>query len=239
MRRVSTQRSAIKNAVILLLMTLTVVHAILAFSTADVAASGSHTLDQVDITLIDVYRKPSSIVPGQTVAKSVSVLNNANSQAAYVRIKLVKEWDRPANGQGIALASDLITINFTHDNDWIKIGDYYYYKKILPAGRAEPNAAMRTTSTLFESFTLSPNAGNQYANISGHITVSAEAIQASGDAITIEWDVIPGAWIPAPIVKTGESARAAWRANLGWLLIAAALTMMGIRHRIAKPVPLA
>lgn len=145
------------------------------------------TVGKVDITLNDDNSDAGYISPNDTINRTVSVTNNADSQKAYVRIKLEKQWVVPDNYNGPELNSDLIIINFTNTADWIKIGDYYYYKKVLPEGRNTTDVGQRTTSTLFESYTLDEAVNNSYSGIKGDIQVTAEAIQSS--AISEAWGI--------------------------------------------------
>lgn len=107
-------------------------------------------------------------------AKSNVTIKNTGDIAAYIRVAVVANWV-DANGNVIASA----TPSFSSTSDWQKIGDYYYYTKVVPAGQE--------TSRLIDSITA--------ANVSGKpdgcklkVDILAEAIQSEpAQAVIDAW----------------------------------------------------
>lgn len=64
-------------------------------------------------------------------------IENTGTLPAYVRVKVVPFWK---NGLPITLnGKDTVSLEFENSTKWIKIGDFYYYKKILNPGEKTEN----------------------------------------------------------------------------------------------------
>ena len=116
---------------------------------------------------------------------NVNVTNTSDIKA-YIRVKLVtyrvNEQDQHIGGVAEIPA-------FTPGENWVKNGDYYYYKLPVAPG-AEPAADLISSITLEDA----------YADVDGGkqvIEVMAEAIQADGvdkdgvKAVVLAWGVDP------------------------------------------------
>ena len=114
---------------------------------------------------------------GSSVGKTVQV-KSLGSKRTYVRVALTPVWSDPS------LPVDNVQLNLA-DSDWIKVGDWYYYKHILAGGDE--------TSVLLASVELS-SAGPEYDGKTLEIVVSAEAVQASHEAYKTVWGLsgLPG-----------------------------------------------
>ena len=120
------------------------------------------------------YDRGQTITPGQTVEKCVWV-KNTGTASSLVRAKVVIDWDDET-----AADMDATDCVFPAYNtaDWTQGEDgYWYYNDIV-----EPN---QCSTALFESFTVSPNLTNELAGRTGHIGVTMELLQASGDSPTL------------------------------------------------------
>jgi hypothetical protein len=120
------------------------------------------------------YEQGQTITPGQTVEKCVWV-KNTGTASSLVRAKVVIDWDDET-----AADMDATDCVFPAYNtaDWTQGEDgYWYYNDIV-----EPN---QCSTALFESFTVSPNLTNELAGRTGHIGVTMELLQASGDSPTL------------------------------------------------------
>lgn len=71
------------------------------------------------------YENDKTVLPGQEVDKIVRITNQANE--AWIRAKLEYQMDDGMRG----LSDACITLS---SDDWIKCGEYYYYKKPVPHG---------------------------------------------------------------------------------------------------------
>ena len=127
-------------------------------------------------------------MPGVTYDKVVSVTNEADSQNAWVRIKLEKVIEL-AQGVEAEINPSLAIINLPKEegSKWVKDGDYWYYTDILKPSE--------TTENLFETVTIDKNMGNEYQNSTVKILVTAEAVQADNNGGTYteikSWTEVP------------------------------------------------
>lgn len=69
------------------------------------------------------YENDKTVIPGQEVDKIVRITNQANE--AWIRAKLEYQMDDGMKG----LSDACVTLS---SDDWIKCGEYYYYKKPVP-----------------------------------------------------------------------------------------------------------
>ncbi len=131
------------------------------------------TMGRVDIELIDIYTRPTSVGPGQVVPKIVSV-ENTGDNTAYVRIKVDKAWYTPGTDERLDTAvydPNYIVLNFANPEDWLLGTDGYYYYRI-------PLEPGQTAENLIDSFSLPADWDMEgYQSLDGHITVRAEAVQ--------------------------------------------------------------
>lgn len=71
------------------------------------------------------YENDKTVLPGEEVNKIVRITNQAKE--AWIRAKLEYQMDDGMEG----LSDASITLS---SDDWIKCGEYYYYKKPVPNG---------------------------------------------------------------------------------------------------------
>ena len=169
----------------------------LAYFTDTGIAHNVITSGKVDITLNDAMgydennqpiRELKGVMPGVTYDKVVSVTNEADSQNAWVRIKLEKVIEL-ASGVEAETDPTLAIINFPKESKWkwVEDEDYWYYTDILKPGD--------TTENLFETVTIDKNMGNEYQNSTVKILVTAEAVQADNNGGTYteikSWTEVP------------------------------------------------
>ncbi len=107
------------------------------------------------VDLIEKFESPTNWTPGQEVTKEVSVKNNGNINAV-VRLSINEQW--LSGTEELSLVNDnnekFAIINFPNLNSWIKIGDYYYYNKVL-----KPNDE---TNLFIDKVTLNENVGDEF-----------------------------------------------------------------------------
>lgn len=129
------------------------------------------------------YHVPSKVDPGQTVDKIVNVTNTGTTDS-MIRVKIRKMFGDMQNGtfvEDTSLNPDMIQIQCDTEKWKYRSDGYYYYADILKAGN-------RTEKPLFQTYTLSAEAGNEYRKKAARIVVMMEAIQAQ-DAMEDLWKV--------------------------------------------------
>ncbi len=116
--------------------------------------------------------------PGDTTTKQVSVKSLGNKKS-YIRVSLTPVW---LVGEGEdALPINNVILNLATNNDWVKSGDWYYYKHIIEE---------EETSLLLQSVKLDGAlTDNKYQDKTLKINVKAEAVQASNSAYIDVWDI--------------------------------------------------
>ena len=98
----------------------------------------------------EVFQSPDNWTPGTTTEKTVVATNKGDVDAA-VRVSYTESWV-DANDQTLPLKDSsnnvAAIINFANTSDWIKEGNYYYYKTKL--------AKNESSSSFIESVTFNP-----------------------------------------------------------------------------------
>ena len=125
--------------------------------------------------IVEEYKVPEKVDPGQKVEKIVNV-QNQGTRDSLIRLKVTRILGNQDDAGKIVkdeqLDSEMIEIQYNTDH-WKQLKDgYWYYTDILKAGET-------TSEPLFESYRLSKQADNRYKNKCGEILVELESIQAS------------------------------------------------------------
>ena len=129
------------------------------------------------------YHVPSKVDPGQTVDKVVNVANTGTTDS-MIRIRIKKMFGDIQNGAFIedtTLNPEMIQIQCDTEMWKYRPDGYYYYADILKAGS-------KTKKPLFQAYTLSAEAGNEYKKKAARIIVMLESIQAQ-DAVEDIWRI--------------------------------------------------
>ena len=185
-------------ALVIALVALAIAGGTLAYFTAQDTASNKITTGSIDIEVIEEMKTDNgnvtypytgedgapvlTIMPGHTQSKIVTVKNTGSSNA-FIRVKIEKAWknaDSTTSAIPEAVTTDALALNMV-STKWVKVGDYYYYSEAVA-----PNAI---TEVLFDSFTFGSQYGNDYANLTADIVVSADAIQTENGAAEAAWGV--------------------------------------------------
>lgn len=112
------------------------------------------------------------------IKSSIVIINKADSIPVYVRVAVVGNWIDD-KGKVVAPWTGSVVYN---DTDWIKLGDYYYYKSPLSAG-ATSNNLLKVDNPITAG--SSPVDGAHL-----EIDVIHQSIQANPTSVVIgEWDV--------------------------------------------------
>lgn len=115
------------------------------------------------------------------------VITNRGNISAYIRVAIVANWyDSKNNIVAPCDISSLITAD-TFGDDWVKNGNYFYYKLPVAAGAEVPN------DFEFDAKTLNKPEGADHLEM----TVLAQAVQSEGvdennvKAVVKAWGVDP------------------------------------------------
>lgn len=143
------------------------------------------TMSSCKNTIIEEYKMPSHVEPGQKVVKKVNIQNEGNSDT-FVRVKIEKILGTRGEDESFLadkeLDPEMIEVDFNQDY-WKKLPDgYWYYTDVLRAGTS-------TKEPLMKSYRLSERADNRYKNKEAQIVVSMECIQAEGGAMENLWGI--------------------------------------------------
>lgn len=149
------------------------VGATLAYFTDADKATNTITMGHVDIDLDEPNYDPEDdddtvedIVPGQVITKDPTITVAEDSQDAYIRAIITL-----SNNLTVDQAKELMA-GITILDGWFLAEDgYYYYKDVVTAG---------DEVVLFKEVKIPEKWGNEVADLTFTIDVSAEAIQAEG-----------------------------------------------------------
>lgn len=176
------KRSIPIGLLVVSLVALFVLGGTLAWFTADAKAPNMFTTGTVDIEIDEDLDDPNDWAPGITKKKEVSV-KNLGSLPVLVRVQLTPVWgsmDGENFREDEELSIDNVIFN-VNTEDWVKSGDWYYYK-----GALEPEDE---TPLLLYSVTLDGSrTDNGYQGKTLKIDVNAEAVQAAPS------EAAPDAW---------------------------------------------
>lgn len=147
------------------------------------------TFAEVDIEINEAFNA------AKTLKSNVSVQNvdDEDNIPVYIRVALVPTW-QDDSGNIVGVPASLIDLTISWDdngaasstlaNDWIKIGDYYYYTKPVDVGNS--------TAVLIKSAEVADSANAEAYHMD--LQVVADAIQAEPDAaVESVWPVKVGA----------------------------------------------
>ena len=161
----------------------------LAFFTDEAVAHNVITTSGINIEIVQTQRDDATgtevpspdeplrgVMPGQRVSKIVTVKNNEQSSAAWIRV-MVNVTGQFADGT--AMMPDQIQVISFEPNAtyWLYDEDegYYYHKE--PVGSGEQ------TAPLFKEVKFATEMGNEFQGCTVYIDVSAAAVQAANNSI--------------------------------------------------------
>jgi hypothetical protein len=165
---------------------LTVVIGTFAYSESLGQADNYIAVGIFKVDLIDIFENNKLTLPGDTVNKDVSMINNG-TRDAVVRIRLDPSWTPPTDAQANELLTSVVTVTYgpTAAADWTMIGGWYYYNKILKPGE--------TTSLLVDALFLQAVSNDlhaaDYSGAAYNLSVLGESLQAMNDAAVDTWAV--------------------------------------------------
>ena len=151
------------------------------------------SVGKAEVAVKENFNPTDEWLPGEEKQKEVW-FENQGDMDMFLRFTLDVKWE-DKNGKLMkpSPSADSIILNWMSLNaqenapdGWVKIGNYYYYNKILKAGAA--------TDKTLKSVTFSEELSNDMHNVdySGTkciITVNAETILPDENAALTEWNV--------------------------------------------------
>ena len=149
MNQTQSRKKDLKPIVALMILSFSVlVGATFAYFTSTATFENQFVAGRYKVVTTEVFESPNNWAPGQEIPKTITTTNEGTIPAA-VRVKFEEKWfdgDTEITNQ---VAADMVSVNLDNTNEWVRQGDYYYYKF--------PLAPTETTSSFMKSVTLNPN----------------------------------------------------------------------------------
>jgi hypothetical protein len=130
----------------------------------------------IDVT--ECFCPPTHWNPCDCTRKIVHICNEG-TKATYVRVKLIPKWDCGLPTHNVMFEPC--------DPMWVKIGNWYYYKKILGSDVELPCNKKCVTFNMVVK--LSCCSGNEYQGKMFTLSVITEAVQAKHNGLNCEWGI--------------------------------------------------
>ena len=152
------------------------VGATLAYFTAEDTAKNEFTVGNVKIDLTEPKwdengsKEAPEVYPGEALAKDPTVTNTGKNPC-FVRIK-VEGLDCLGEEEDMLIKYRTDYVDGALGADWVKLGDYFYYTKVLAVGE--------TTDALFDQIVIPTGLENGDGESKFDIDVTAYAVQAQG-----------------------------------------------------------
>jgi len=192
-------KQKIKPIVALMILSFSAfVGATVAYFTSSASFENEFIAGKYKVVTTEEFESPSNWAPGEEIPKTITTKNEGTIPAA-VRVKFEEKWFVEGNEVTDQIPADTVAINLDNINEWLRQGDYYYYKFPLNPGE--------TTSSFMKSVTLNPNINGVECTTSADgktktcestsivggatykLTVTKETVQY--DAYNIVWNNVP------------------------------------------------
>lgn len=138
------------------------------------------------VTLREVFNPADHWLPGETKEKQVS-FSNSGDVPQVIRFQYTGKW---SDSSGASLPEPAVppTVNLADTGNWEKIGDWYYYKKVL-----QPAAV---TANVIKSITFDKSLTNggydgktDYSGKRYALTVTMESLSANTTETVAGWNM--------------------------------------------------
>ena len=116
------------------------------------------------------------------IKENLVITNNGNV-SAYIRVALVANWVDASDNIVAPVSLSSITASYFGDN-WVKNGNYFYYKLPVAAGNTVPN------TFIFDATSLTKPDGADHLEM----TILAQAVQSDGYAADGTTKAVVDAW---------------------------------------------
>lgn len=160
------------------------------------------TTGKYKVVTTEEFVSPDNWAPGEEIPKTITTENQGTIDAA-VRVKFQEKWETP---EGVDLtnqvAANTVLVNLDNTNEWIRQGDYYYYKFPLKPGE--------TTSSFIKSVTMSSSVNGVVCTPSqGGKTQTCESTNPASGAVyklivtkeTAQYSVYDSVWNNTPTLS--------------------------------------
>lgn len=152
------------------------------------------------ITLREVFNPADHWLPGETKEKKVS-FSNSGDVPQVIRFQYTGKWS-DSSGTSVPEPAVPPTVNLADTGNWEKIGDWYYYKKVL-----QPNDV---TADVIKSVSFDASLTNggydgktDYSGKRYTLTVTVESLSANTTETVAGWHM----------TFTDSSGTLTWRAE--------------------------
>lgn len=181
-----------KKNLIVILIALVMIGFTIAFFANNSSFINSFETKSFGTTFIETFESPNNWSPGTTTPVEFSVKNSEQTPIA-VRMSYTEKWidddDNEIDNVKDGVSAGII--NFANESDWIKDGDYYYYKHKLVYNQAVSNPIESVTynSNILSDYVCKMQELNydvcnidagDYSNMTYYLEVKFETIQYKG-----------------------------------------------------------
>lgn len=175
------------------MITLIIVGSVFAYFQKTVSIDNKFRSKEAKVYLNEKFDPDDRWVPGEEKQKEVRFGNEGEIEAV-LRVRFISIL-KGQDGEEDKQATEGFKLNFSEDfdTDWVKSGDWYYYKKTLSSGEL--------TDVTLKSVTISDEIGNDehgiskdYSNAVYDVKIEGELLQASlakEAADSMNWGLTP------------------------------------------------
>lgn len=147
--------------------------------------------------MVENFNPDSTFLPGESVEKQPYFKNTGNMDLV-VRVKVQESWKDAKGNPAKEADTSKVTKEWTDSwmsTDWIQIGDYRYYKKILKKSGTE--SGEDRTPVILKKLTLASDLSNDshgvdYSGLIYELNFEAEAVQADTVSVQSQWRLSAG-----------------------------------------------
>lgn len=138
------------------------------------------------VTLREMFNPADHWLPGETKEKQVS-FSNSGDVPQVIRFQYTGKW---SDSSGASLPEPAVppTVNLADTGNWEKIGDWYYYKKVLQPAAVTANVIKSVTFD--KSLTNGGYDGKtDYSGKRYALTVTMESLSANTTETVAGWNM--------------------------------------------------
>ena len=175
-----------------------------AYYTSNTSFENVFNTGKYKVVTTEEFVSPTNWLPGEEIPKTITTRNDGTVDAA-IRVKFEEKWE-DLSGEDISsqITANTVSINFDNVNDWVRQGNYYYYKYSLKPGE--------TTSSFIKSVTLSQNLNGVTCTGEGNERVCESTNPASGAVYkltitkeTVQYNAYQNVWENTPEIAENQS----------------------------------
>lgn len=149
--------------------------------------TGSHTLTVNGEIELDKTYESAGLVPGDNICGPIKLKINSTAPS-LLRVKINPYYKNSENSSDKIENLNIININYTENDKWLKGNDGYYYYK--DAVKLDNNGSKTIDFIDFIKFELSSDEdANDFQNKYIGVDVSMQMVQAKYDAYKTKWNI--------------------------------------------------